>query len=88
MPSTGDVGISVSDADAQLVARLRAGERGAYEDVVHRYTGRMLAVARRFVREPEDARDIVQEAFISAFRRELGTTPGRYFAERDGRRSP
>lgn len=54
--------------DADLVARLQAGERGAFEEVVRRYTGRMLAVARRFVREPEDARDVVQEAFISAFR--------------------
>ena len=57
-----------ADQDAALVARLRAGERGAFEEVVQRYTGRMLAVARRFLREPEDARDIVQEAFISAFR--------------------
>ena len=54
--------------DAELVARLRVGERRAFEEVVQRYSGRMLAVARRFLREPEDARDVVQDAFISAFR--------------------
>lgn len=54
--------------DAALVARLRSGEHAAYDEVVRLYAGRMLAVARRFVREPEDARDIVQEALISAFR--------------------
>ena len=70
-PIGGAVGAAPDPAatlDARLVARLRAGERGAFEEVVQRYTGRMLAVARRFVRDPEDARDIVQEAFIAAFR--------------------
>ncbi len=32
------------------------------------YGGRMLAVARRLVRNEEDARDCVQEAFLQAFR--------------------
>ncbi|MCI0409902.1 MAG: sigma-70 family RNA polymerase sigma factor, partial [Acidobacteria bacterium] len=40
----------------------------AYEELVRLHTGRLLAVARRFVRNPEDAQDVVQEAFISAFR--------------------
>lgn len=30
--------------------------------------GRMLATARRLVRDEEDARDVVQEAFLAAFR--------------------
>lgn len=54
--------------DASLVERLRAGDRLAYEEVVRRNTGRMLAVACRFVRNREDARDVVQEAFVSAFK--------------------
>jgi RNA polymerase sigma-70 factor (ECF subfamily) len=32
------------------------------------YGGRMLAVARRMLRSEEDARDAVQDAFLSAFR--------------------
>ena len=32
------------------------------------YSGRLLAVARRFLRSEEDARDAVQEAFLNAFR--------------------
>jgi len=54
--------------DAHLVARLRAGERRAFEDVVRRFSGRMLAVAQRFTRDRDEARDVVQEAFVSAFR--------------------
>ncbi len=55
--------------DAQLLLeRLRAGEESAYEDLVRSYGGRMLAVARRFLPVEEDARDAVQDAFLSAFR--------------------
>lgn len=54
--------------EAQLVARLRAGDGAAYEQVVRTHSGRMLTVARRFFRSEEDARDAVQEAFISMLR--------------------
>jgi RNA polymerase sigma-70 factor (ECF subfamily) len=54
--------------DRTLVTRLRAGDETAYEALVRAYGGRLLAVARRFLREEEDARDALQEAFISAFR--------------------
>lgn len=54
--------------DAALLARLRAGEQAAYEELVRSYGGRLLAVARRFLRSEEDARDAVQDAFLSAFR--------------------
>lgn len=55
-------------AEEPLVARLRRGEEAAFEAVVRDYGGRLLAVARRFLRNEEDARDAVQEAFLSAFR--------------------
>lgn len=51
-----------------LLDRLRAGDDAAYEELVRAYGGRMLAVARRFLRSEEDARDAVQDAFVSAFR--------------------
>jgi RNA polymerase sigma-70 factor (ECF subfamily) len=54
--------------DKELLDRLRAGDGAAYEELVRAYGGRMLAVARRMLRTDEDARDAVQEAFISAFK--------------------
>ena len=51
-----------------LRARLRAGDASAYEELVRAHSPRMLAVARRFLRAEEDARDAVQDAFLSAFR--------------------
>ncbi len=54
--------------DGHLLARLRAGDEQAFETLVRVYGGRMLAVARRFVRNDDDAQDIVQSAYLNAFR--------------------
>ena len=54
--------------EAALLARLRAGEEAAYAELVRAHGGKLLAVARRMLRSEEDARDAVQEAFLSAFR--------------------
>ena len=54
--------------DTALVARLRDGDAEAFEVLVREHGGRMLATARRFVGSEDDARDVLQEAFLSAFR--------------------
>jgi RNA polymerase sigma-70 factor (ECF subfamily) len=54
--------------EAILVTRLRGGDDQAFEDLVRTFGGRLMAVARRFVRNDEDAQDIVQSAYLSAFR--------------------
>jgi RNA polymerase sigma-70 factor, ECF subfamily len=54
--------------DALLLARLRIGDETAYEELVRAETKHLLAVARRMLRNEEDAHDAVQQAFLSAFR--------------------
>lgn len=54
--------------DAALVAALQAGDDEAYARMLRLYGGRMLAVARRFMRIEADAFDVVQDAALSAFR--------------------
>jgi RNA polymerase sigma-70 factor (ECF subfamily) len=54
--------------DAALVGRLRRGDGSAFEELLRAHTGRLLAVARRLLGNEEDARDAVQDAFLSAFR--------------------
>ena len=54
--------------ETDLLARLKARDEVACETLVRENTGRLLAVARRYMRSEEDARDAVQEAFIAAFR--------------------
>jgi RNA polymerase sigma-70 factor (ECF subfamily) len=55
-------------AEAALLAGLRAGSDDAYEILVRTNSTRLLSVARRILRSDEDARDALQEAFISAFK--------------------
>jgi len=52
----------------ELLAGLRAGDDGSYEELVRRYGGKMLSVAMRIMGNPEDARDCVQDAFLQAFK--------------------
>ena len=53
--------------ESELVARLRTGDEAAFETLVRSQSGRMLAVARRYLSE-DDAQDAVQDAFVSVTR--------------------
>jgi RNA polymerase sigma-70 factor (ECF subfamily) len=63
-----EVSSTAGHDEAELIAKLRAGDPGATEAWVRASTPRLLAVTRRMLRSEEDARDAVQDAFISAFR--------------------
>jgi RNA polymerase sigma-70 factor (ECF subfamily) len=54
--------------EAELVASLRTGDPAAYEKLVRLYGPRLLSAARRILRNEEDAREAVQDAFLSSFR--------------------
>ncbi len=54
--------------EAELLAGLRAGQEDAFERLVRTHSGRMLSVCLRILRNHEEAKDAVQEAFVSAFR--------------------
>ena len=55
------------DADATLVARCLEGDASAFEPIVRRYQRVLYNVAFRMVGDREDARDIVQSAFVKAW---------------------
>jgi RNA polymerase sigma-70 factor (ECF subfamily) len=54
--------------EKSLLEALRAGPESAFETMVRVYGGRLLSVARRITQNDEDARDVVQSAYLSAFR--------------------
>lgn len=54
--------------DAALVAGLKAGDAQAFETLVRTWMPNLLRAARRFLRSEEDARDAVQDAFVSVFK--------------------
>ncbi|WP_026455566.1 RNA polymerase sigma factor SigM [Saccharomonospora iraqiensis] len=59
---------AAAPTDADLVAAHAAGDPHAFDELVRRHRDRMWAVALRTVRDPEEAADALQDAFVSAFR--------------------
>lgn len=59
---------AAASSDADLIAAHAAGDPQAFAELVRRHRDRMWAVALRTLRDPEEAADALQEAFISAFR--------------------
>ncbi len=59
--------IARQSGETALVLAAKSGDGQAFEILVERYHGRILAVARRFTRIREDAEDIVQQSFQKAF---------------------
>ena len=57
------------DADAALVAAATAGDRQAFAALVERHQGRILALLERLTGCHEQARDLAQETFVSAYRK-------------------
>jgi RNA polymerase sigma-70 factor (ECF subfamily) len=54
--------------ETALLRRLRAGEDAAFDELVRTFSPRLFLVARRILPTDEDARDVIQDAFLSAFR--------------------
>ncbi len=57
----------VGDVGDDLAA-LQAGDDRAFERLVRAHIGRLHAVAMRLLQNPADADEVVQEAFLSAYR--------------------
>lgn len=64
----GTSATSRDPSDAEQLRSLQAGDAAAFEQLVRRQSGGLLATARRILHNEEDARDAVQEAFVSAYR--------------------
>jgi RNA polymerase sigma-70 factor, ECF subfamily len=54
--------------DQQLVQRVQAGDKSAFDLLVLKYQHRVLKLVGRFVSDPAEAEDVAQEAFIKAYR--------------------
>ena len=56
------------DADEQLVAKVQSGDRRSFDLLVLKYQYKVMGLVRRFVKDPTEAEDVAQEAFIKAYR--------------------
>lgn len=64
--------------DGELLEAFRQGDVQAFETLVRRYQRPVLAIARRFARDEDDAEDLAQRAFINASERAGGWRGGSF----------
>ena len=55
-------------SDQLLVERVKAGEKSAYDLLVLKYQHKIVKLIMRYVRDPSEALDVSQEAFLKAYR--------------------
>jgi RNA polymerase sigma-70 factor, ECF subfamily len=71
-----------SEHDAELMRRIRAGDRAAFLEFYDRYAPLLMSVAARVLGDRREAEDVVQDVFTqiwhksAAFDAELGTLAG------------
>ena len=65
MTQTELAGRDSAAAEAELLARLRAGDEAAFEGLVARHYGTMLAVAQTYVKGRATAEEVVQETWLA-----------------------
>jgi RNA polymerase sigma-70 factor (ECF subfamily) len=59
---------SEQESDLQLLQKVRAGHTPAFATLVRRHQAALLSLVGSFVSTREDAEDVVQEAFVEAYR--------------------
>ncbi len=64
-----DVELSLQEmAEQRVIARAQAGDRAAFDELVHRYDRDVLKLAINVLHSTEEARDVYQEAFLKIYR--------------------
>ena len=54
--------------DKELVSRVQQGDKAAYDHLVRKYQHKIIQLVNRYVKDPSEAQDVTQEAFIKAYR--------------------
>lgn len=57
-----------STIENEFIERLKEGEAAAFDELVNRYTANIYSLLMRLTEDPEEARDLTQETFLSAFK--------------------
>jgi RNA polymerase sigma-70 factor (ECF subfamily) len=56
------------EIDQRIVERIQSGDQKAFALLVSKYQRKLMRLVSRFVRDSAEAEDVVQEAFIKAYR--------------------
>jgi RNA polymerase sigma-70 factor (ECF subfamily) len=69
-PGDEDAGLpaGTEQSDLELVRRAQQNERGAFDLLVLKYQHKVIKLVARLLRDPTEAEDVAQEAFVKAYR--------------------
>lgn len=56
------------DLDQELVKRVQKGDKAAFDLLVIKYQHKLVHLVNRYVKDPSEAQDVAQDAFIKAYR--------------------
>jgi RNA polymerase sigma-70 factor, ECF subfamily len=54
--------------DEQLVAAIAGGDQTAFEGLMRKYNGKLFRIARAILKDDSDAEDVLQDAYLDAYR--------------------
>jgi len=57
----------MAETDEQVALAVQSGATNRFGELVERYEAKLMRYARKFLLDPEDAQDIVQDIFIKAY---------------------
>lgn len=60
--------MSTTESDQQLVERVQAGDKRAFDLLVLKYQHKIFSLISRYVKDADEVQDVAQEAFIKAYR--------------------
>ncbi len=55
-------------ADSELVRRVQAGDKAAFDLLVRKYQHKIVKLISRYIHDPSEAQDVAQETFLKAYR--------------------
>jgi RNA polymerase sigma-70 factor, ECF subfamily len=58
--------------ETRLIARINRHESGAFESLMRRYNGRLFRIARAILKNDAEAEDVLQDAYLDAYRNLAG----------------
>lgn len=59
--------VNTTDADRQAIERFLAGDKGAFEELYHRYQPYVYNIVNGIVQNADDARDVTQDVFLHVY---------------------
>src|SRR5690349_19390693 len=61
--------MSRKKSDLELIEEFRKGHQYSFEELINRYSGKVFSLALRLARSQEDAEEVLQDVFVTVYRK-------------------